>query len=113
MPEDTAVAYANLDKKGRLPLNKPFRESLGLSEGSTVAFVKVGDALMVIPQDAHVASLVEQATAVLQRAKITVDDLLEALPQARDEVVTEHYGAGFFDSLRREAKESAQVATRR
>src|SRR5690242_20371481 len=94
---EAAVGYASLDDKGRLPLAKPLRTALGLSAGSTVAFVKVGDALMVIPQDAHLASLMEKATAALHRANISVDDLLEALPQARDEVVTEHYGAGFFD----------------
>ena len=46
---------------------------------------------------------------VFERVGITVDDLLEGLDQAREEVVTEHYGADFLDELERRA--AAQGAT--
>lgn len=96
---ESAVAYASLDDKGRLPLNKPLRQALKLSAGSTIALVKVGGALMVIPQDAHLVDLMENATQALERAHISVDDLMDGLPEARAEVVVEHYGEEFLREL--------------
>lgn len=50
---------------------------------------------------------------VFERAGITVDDLLEGLDQAREEVVTEHYGTDFLDELeRRAAVQGATPAAR-
>ena len=101
--------YSQLDDKGRLQIPKDVRTSLGIGAGSTVAYVGVGDMVVLIPQDAHLARLAEAAMQVFERVGITVDDLLEGLDQAREEVVTEHYGADFLDELERRA--AAQGAT--
>lgn len=98
---EASVGYAHLDAKGRLPLAKPVRESLGLTAGSVVAYVRVGEGLLLIPQDAHLAKLMEMAAAALERAGITVDEILDELPRARDEVVSEHYGKTFLEDLER------------
>jgi len=37
--------------------------------------------------------------SALKRAGMTVDDLLAGLDEARDEVVTAHYGAAFMDGI--------------
>jgi bifunctional DNA-binding transcriptional regulator/antitoxin component of YhaV-PrlF toxin-antitoxin module len=112
-PADASVGYAHLDDKGRLPLGKPVRQALGLHAGSTVAYVKVGDALLLIPQDAHLAQLLEAATAAFERAGISVDEMLAELPHVREEIGTAHYGAEFWDELRRSAQEkNTQVGTR-
>lgn len=55
---------------------------------------------MIIPQDEHLARVMESATCALERAGITGDDLLAGLEEARDEVVTERYGEDYFDRLR-------------
>jgi bifunctional DNA-binding transcriptional regulator/antitoxin component of YhaV-PrlF toxin-antitoxin module len=111
-PTEASVGYAHLDDKGRLPLGKPMRQALGLHAGSTVAYIKVGDALLLIPQDAHLAQLLEAATAAFERAGISVDELLAELPHVREEIGTVHYGAEFWDELRRSAQEkNAHVGT--
>jgi bifunctional DNA-binding transcriptional regulator/antitoxin component of YhaV-PrlF toxin-antitoxin module len=111
-PAEASVGYAHLDDKGRLPLGKPVRQALGLHAGSTVAYIKVGDALLLIPLDAHLAHLLEAATAAFERAGISVDEMLAELPHVREEIGTAHYGAEFWDELRRSAQEkNAQVGT--
>jgi len=65
---------------------------------------------MLIPQDEHLTHLMDVAMATLEKAKVSVDDLLEALPQARAEVVTEHYGTAFLDALERAAAEQGALA---
>lgn len=104
-PADATVGYAQLDDKGRLLLGKPVRQALGIGAGSTVAYVKVGDALMIIPQDAHLAELMGAAQRVLEQAHISVDDMLAELPRVREEVVVAHYGADFLDALEKAAEE--------
>ncbi|HZS91517.1 MAG TPA: AbrB/MazE/SpoVT family DNA-binding domain-containing protein [Chloroflexota bacterium] len=97
----TAVTYGQVDSKGRIVPGKSMRDELGLRAGSTVAFIKIGDALMVVPQDKHLEDLLDAAIRVLEKAHIGVEDLLDGLPAARDEVVTEHYGDAFLEELER------------
>jgi hypothetical protein len=92
-----------------MPIAKQVREAFGLRAGSTVAWVKLGEGIMVIPQDEHLARVQEYALSALERAGITVDDLLSGLDEARDEVVTDHYGEGYFDRLRARAAERDAV----
>jgi bifunctional DNA-binding transcriptional regulator/antitoxin component of YhaV-PrlF toxin-antitoxin module len=96
---EATAGFAHLDEKGRMPIAKPIRDAFGLHAGSTVAWVKVGGGLMIIPQDEHLAQVMEDAAAALERAGITVEDLLAGLDEARDEMVTEYYGAAFMNEL--------------
>ena len=55
---------------------------------------------MIIPQDEHLAQVMEEAVVALERAGLTVDDLLSDLDEVRNDIVAEHYGADFFERLR-------------
>jgi hypothetical protein len=66
---------------------------------------------MVIPQDEHLDQVMYAAASALERAGITVDELLDGLDVARDEVVTEHYGEGYFDRLRTLAQQDSDPAS--
>jgi len=94
------VGFTRMDDKGRFSLSKSMRTALGLGEGSTMAYVKVGEAVMLISQDKHLADLMEAATQVLEGAGISVQDMLDDLPSVRAEVVEEHYGKDFLDELK-------------
>ena len=84
-----------------------------MTAGSVVAYVRVGEGLLLIPQDAHLAELMEAAAAAFERAGITVEELLDELPRARDEVVIEHCGETFLEDLERtHAEQVAQHGTR-
>ena len=62
------AGFATLDDRGRISLSKAARQALGLHTGSPVAYVVVDGAIMLIPQDEHLARLSEHAARVLADA---------------------------------------------
>lgn len=96
---EAAIGYTRVDERGRVSLGKPVRDALGLKTGTTMAYVKVGDAVLLVPQDAHLAQVMDAAVQAFENAHLSVDEMLAELPDVRDEVVAEHYGAGFLEAL--------------
>lgn len=99
--ESVMGGFSTVDEKGRVSLPKPVREALGVHAGSTVAYLVLDGALVVIPQDTHLSALMDRAQQALAAAGMTVQDLLDALPAAQAEVVTEAYGAEFLSEMER------------
>lgn len=108
--EDTSVGFSTIDEKGRIALPKAVRSALGVHAGSSLAYVVLDDAVLFIPQDAHLAELQQQAIQALTEAGITVEDLLDQLPQARDAVTREAYNPEFLAKLRRMRTEYGDAA---
>ena len=102
VPEEVIAGFSVLDNKGRLSLSKPVRQALGMRPGSTLAYVLVDAGLLLIPQDDHLAALLDHAASVLEEAGLTTQDLLDELPAARAAVVDELYGAAFMAELARQ-----------
>jgi bifunctional DNA-binding transcriptional regulator/antitoxin component of YhaV-PrlF toxin-antitoxin module len=96
---EATVGYTRVDERGRVLLGKPVRDALGVRVGTTMAYVKVGGAVLLVPQDAHLAQVMDAADQAFEHAHLSVDEMLADLPDVRDEVVTEHDGAGFLDAL--------------
>lgn len=99
--EPDTAGFAVLDDKGRISLPKPLRGALGLRAGSAIAYIRLRDMILLIPQDEQLAALMDRASATLEAAGITVDDFLANLPAARDAVVREAYGEEFLQDLDR------------
>ena len=99
--ESVTGGFSTVDEKGRVSLPKPVREALGVHAGSTVAYLVLDGALVVIPQDTHLSALMDRAQQALAAAGMTARDLLDALPTAQAEVVTEAYGAEFLNEMER------------
>lgn len=104
MPDTETAAttgYTHVDDKGRVTLSKPIRQALHLDAGSTLAWITIGDAVLLVPQDAHLAELMESAVAAFERAGLSLANVDAELEAIRAQTVAEHYGAGFFEELRR------------
>ncbi len=100
--EAGVVGFATVDDKGRVSLSKPVRQALGVRPGSALAFVLVDGMLLLIPQDEQLVALMDHAASVLERAGVTVEDLLEELPAVRGQIMRETYGDEFVDALARQ-----------
>lgn len=101
--EEPAIGgFSILDDKGRLSLPKAVRESLDVHPGSSVAYIVLDHALLLIPQDIHLAELMERAAQALARAGLTTQDLLDELPRARAAVLAEAYSAEFLREMERQ-----------
>jgi AbrB family looped-hinge helix DNA binding protein len=92
---DTAIEYLTTTKigeKGQLTVPKQFRQDLGLGTGAPVAVLRLGDGLILLPEQRRFEQLCEQVSATLTSAGITPGDLLATLPQARNRVYARQYG---------------------
>jgi bifunctional DNA-binding transcriptional regulator/antitoxin component of YhaV-PrlF toxin-antitoxin module len=99
--ESLRTGFSVVDNKGRIALAKAVREMLGIEPGSSVAYVALDRAVLLVPQDMYLATLQQQAEQALATAGITVQDLLDALPQARDETVAEAHSPEFLEEMQR------------
>jgi AbrB family looped-hinge helix DNA binding protein len=86
------LATTKIGEKGQITVPKQFREDLGLENGAPFAVLRLGDGLILIPQQQRFERLCQEISSILTRAGITREDVLATLPKARDLVYERHYG---------------------
>jgi AbrB family looped-hinge helix DNA binding protein len=86
------LTTTKIGEKGQLTIPKQFREDLGLGNGAPFAVLRLGDGLILLPEQQRFEQLCEQVSTRLSRAGLTSDDLRATLPAARDRVYARRYG---------------------
>jgi AbrB family looped-hinge helix DNA binding protein len=86
------LATTSIGEKGQLTVPKQFREDLGLGAGSPFAVLRLGDGLVLLPEEQRFEQLCEQISAVLTGAGLTTEALVATLPDARKRVYARRYG---------------------
>ena len=102
---DTPIRFLSVSRigeKGQLTVPKEFREDLGLGNGSPFAVLRIGDGLILLPEQKRFEELCQQIAEQLSGAGVSAQEALASLPEARDRVYARHYG-----------KPSAPVAKKR
>src|ERR1700685_2069167 len=92
---DTPLEYLTTTKigeKGQLTVPKQFREDLGLGNGAPFAVLRLGDGLILVPEQRRFERLCLEISSILTKAGVTAEDILATLPEARERVYAEHYG---------------------
>ena len=90
-PQVEYVANTRIGEKGQLTIPKQYRDQLGLDAGAPVAVLRVGEALMLIPEQNRFRLLCESITSVFERRQLTPADLLDTLPEARERIFARRY----------------------
>ena len=70
---------------------KQFREDLGLGIGSPFAVLRLGDGLVLLPEQHRFDRLCEQVRVALTGAGLTPEAILSTLPNARKRVFARRY----------------------
>jgi AbrB family looped-hinge helix DNA binding protein len=107
---NTTLEYlttTRIGEKGQLTVPKHFREDLGLGQGAPFAVLRLGDGLILLPEQRRFERLCEQVSTQLTGVGLTTEDLLKTLPAARDRVYERMYGS------RSNEKGSSKNASRR
>lgn len=102
---DSAIEYlvtTRIGEKGQLTVPKQFREDLGLGTGAPFAVLRLGDALLLLPEQQRFERLCHEISNALGRAGVTQEMALATLPEARRRVFERRYG-----KKRRLAKKSS------
>jgi AbrB family looped-hinge helix DNA binding protein len=86
------LTTAKIGEKGQLTVPKQFRQDLGLGMGAPFAVLRLGDGLILLPEQRRFERLCERVSARLAAAGLSVEGLLKTLPQARNRVYARRYG---------------------
>jgi hypothetical protein len=70
---------------------KQHRDDWGLDSGAPVAVLRIGENLMLIPEQNRFKRLCESIASVFENRKITPESVLETLPAARERVFARRY----------------------
>ena len=86
------LATTKIGEKGQLTVPKQFREDLGLGNGAPFAVLRLGDGLILLPEQQRFERLCQQVGSSLSSAGLKPKDLLATLPEARRRVYARRYG---------------------
>lgn len=81
-----------MGEEGRLTVPKQFREGLGLGAGAPVTMLRIGDGLILIPEQRRFEQLCHGISSALSPGGVEPGTLLTTLPKARKRVFGRRYG---------------------
>lgn len=87
------LTTTRIGEKGQLTVPKEFRDDLGLGTGAPFAVLRLGDGLILLPEQQRFEHLCARVSDALATAGVAPEDLLATLPQARNRVYQRHYGS--------------------
>jgi bifunctional DNA-binding transcriptional regulator/antitoxin component of YhaV-PrlF toxin-antitoxin module len=79
-------------RKGLITLPVELRRQYNLDEGDVLTLVDLGEGTFLLtPQVSQVARLGDQVARLMEKEDVSLDDMLEALDQEREDYYREHY----------------------
>jgi len=85
------LTTTKIGEKGQLTVPKRFRKDLGLGTGAPFAVLRLGDGLVLLPEQQRFEHLCAQVGAALTGAGLTPQAILATLPEARKRVFERRY----------------------
>jgi AbrB family looped-hinge helix DNA binding protein len=87
------LTTTKIGEKGQLTVPKQFREELGLGNGAPFAVLRLGDGLILLPEQKRFDQLCAKISSTLTGAGITPKAVLATLPETRKRIFERRYGA--------------------
>jgi AbrB family looped-hinge helix DNA binding protein len=85
------LTTTKIGEKGQLTVPKQFRADLGLGTGSPFAVLRLGDGLVLLPEQQRFEQLCDEVSSVLGGLGKTPKALLATLPEARERIYARRY----------------------
>ena len=85
------LTTTKIGEKGQLTVPKQFRKDLGLGTGAPFAVLRLGDGLVLLPEQQRFRHFCEQVSETLTGAGLTPEEVLATLPEARTRVFERRY----------------------
>jgi AbrB family looped-hinge helix DNA binding protein len=87
------LTTSKVGEKGQLTVPKEFRDDLGLGVGAPFAVLRLGDGLILLPEQQRFEHLCGRIGAALASVGVGPAELLATLPQSRERVYQRRYGS--------------------
>ena len=81
-----------IQEKGQVTLPAAVRKRLGLKKGDLVAVVGTPEGVLITRQEVVASTALDQIGTILREQGISLEELIEAGRDGRDELVREQYG---------------------
>ncbi len=88
------LTTTKIGEKGQLTVPKQYRQDLGLGTGAPFAVLRLGDGLILLPEQRRFEELCRRVSSALTNSGVTTEHLLSTLLEARQRVFARHYGDG-------------------
>ena len=85
------LATTRLGERGTMTLPKQYRDSLKLKAGTPMTVLRIGDGLMLIPEQERFDQLCDSIATRLENSGITEAALQATLPEVREELTRRRY----------------------
>lgn len=107
------MTTTKIGEKGQLTVPKEFRDDLGLGMGAPFAVLRLGDGLILLPEQRRFEQLCERVRSSLTAAGVTTEDLLSTLPEARSRVYARRYGKKLSEHVSRRGRRGSPTQSQR
>ena len=88
------LAMTRIGEKGQLTVPTQFRKDLGLEAGAPFVVLRLGNGLMLLPEQKRFQELCQRVSSKLTATDLTPAQILATLDKARDRVYARRYGKG-------------------
>ena len=85
------LATTRVGERGTMTLPKDYRDALHLETGAALTVLRIGDGLLLIPEQKRFDEFCDSIAGNLERAGVTEAALQATLPEVRDGLARKHY----------------------
>ncbi|HEV2729222.1 MAG TPA: AbrB/MazE/SpoVT family DNA-binding domain-containing protein [Terriglobales bacterium] len=85
------LTTTKIGEKGQLTVPKQFRQDLGLGTGAPFAVLRLGDGLILLPEQQRFERLCRKVSSSLTCTGLSSEELLTTLPEARNRIYARRY----------------------
>ncbi|MFN0085890.1 MAG: AbrB/MazE/SpoVT family DNA-binding domain-containing protein [Blastocatellia bacterium] len=85
------LATARLGERGTMTLPKEYREALKLETGAPLTVLRIGDGLILLPEQKRFEQLCDSIAARLENSGVTEAGLQATLPEVREQLMRRRY----------------------
>jgi AbrB family looped-hinge helix DNA binding protein len=87
------LTTTKIGEKGQLTIPKQFRDGQGLAAGAPFAVLRLGDGLILFPEQQRFNRLCEKVSTALTKGGASPEALQATLPETRKRIYERRYGA--------------------
>lgn len=79
-------------QRGQMTIPQKVRAALSIEDGDTLTLVQIGDAFVLTPKPLKSPKYATEFSSLMSEKGLSLADLLQDLPQIREEIYNERYG---------------------
>ena len=106
------MATTRLGERGTMTLPKEYRQALKLAAGAPLTVLRIGDGLILMPEQARFDELCDSIATNLENAGITEASLQATLPEVREQLMGRRYPKLFVSGKRRTTRRKKTSKTK-